>query len=1144
MNPGACPPTSPCSRPAACHAEAVRRRRVRGAVGVIGGTALLWACLTGHVKAEDVPIGGGCVVRNQIVNGDFEAGPNWGGSTTAPYGWTQGDSSASPYTSPSTGADAIGGSGRSLVMAFNPNRQTTDQVITETGGEWMFRADFTVGDPQTGQDGDTLVILLNRADSTVIFFKIEDDGPDDGTAEIVVRNPELDILTIPNLFDADPLTTPLTHQLTLIGHFDDPVPNYDVIITRNDTMVFSALGQTRFSTAPAVGSGIDKVRLVGSNWETSYAVVDNVALGTVVKGGQPGFVVIDGQNTLPLCWQAFQPQSGTTHYSRLQIDECREHGYDALMTYYAMQFGSDFQMLMHLDQAHERGVKVIVDVHSVSDDEVVRRVNVVKDHPALFGYYLADEPELVPEMTPQRLISAYAALKSADADPAHPVLSAYALPIASVEPYLPATDIVLRELFTLNGIFDTTPLLQVPDDLAVAAAHGKWGYMGMPRAYQGGITNQNLAQFKYSVLAPISMGAGGLIHHIFEGFVPPETFAVDPDWRYDVAYPVTDLLAAIRPIMLSSTGSVGATSLDAGANNVTFVIGGTSDNAVLIAAHNADTTVSDIGFDLANIDPTISQGGVLTESRSVSLTNGSFMDDFGPWAVHVYRLATVALPGGGSRTTTVSGTVELQDFSGNVTTVPVVIEVRDPGLPSVLERHEVTLASDGAYAFTTECKGMHDIAAKASHWARQVRPDIDTTSDVTVDVALANGDCDQDGIIRLADKVCLEAALGSGTGDPNWDAECDLNGDDQITAADRSILESNLVFPDLEDALIVSTDIETDVQIYLLDGETLSGLAGHARRWFDRVSGITAQSDGGFALISGGSHVTRLSLMSPWLFEDVNDSTVRIGYRSNTTSGLGAGGAVNRFDEIFAAEDHGNFSGGATYAGCDPGLPILSAQQGGAWDHMVQHHAGDVLSNGDFVLTIDGSMSYSGDTGFEWRRRDLTVQAERVTSGFNDIRGLAVSVNDTIALMDQDTNSPAATLFRRTTNPAAGTSVPAGHRTYPDAVCGAVESLADGTWVFAVNTPAGTTPAVYLLSDADPVAELDATTLPGVSNITCLAVQSDDDIIVGTDCGRVVRLSASLDIQCAVEVFDPVTHIAALRQPASPATLGVVLIFK
>lgn len=1103
---------------------------------------------------EPVPIGNGQVIQNQIVNRDFESGPNWGGGTTAPEGWVNTVTSPSAYIDPASGP--LSGA-RSLVtwgQGDGARGQITSQTGLHIGPRWQLRFDVALEDPPLGRDQLSMYMIIPDVNGNpYLVMWLRDDAPDDDVLDVYFRTPAVTkVGDVPGFVfsgegsatgapsgDNTLFTAPVVHRIILDGHFEVSSPFFNMTIQSagGSTLAYFGGLQTwhRPSTnAPAQGAVVTGVRFVGDSFSTGRAQIDNIAFGSVETAGAPGFVLVDGQKTIPLGWQAIQPHSQGERYSRLQLNECREHRYDCLMTYNAMQFGSDFQMLMHLDQAHARGVKVMVDLSggTVEIPEIVRRANVVKDHPALYGYYLSDEPDLRATVTPADLIAGYGALRAADPDPAHPVLVSFHHRLGDVRDYLPGTEIAMRELFSLNGIFDPTANLQVPSDLAVAREHGLIGYVGIPRAFQGAGLMPSLDQFKYNALAPISMGAGGIIHHIFETFVPPDTLAIDPDWRHTVAYPVTDLLASVRPILLGHTEMISATSTNAAAGSVTFVFGGDTNNAVLIAAHNAASTVSGIDFDLAGMDPSIAHGTVLTEGRSVSLVGGSFQDSFGPWAVHVYRFATTTLPDGGSRAVTVSGAVDLQGFPPGPAGVTVVMEIRDPGQPVVRERHDVALAANGAYTFACETKGLVDIAAKASHWARQVQPNVDTTSDVMVDFSLANGDCDRDGVVRLSDGVLLEAALGSTPPATNWNAECDLNGDNMVSATDRTILQSNLVIPDLRDTLIVSADIGTDVQVYMLDRDSLAGLAGHSRGWFDRVSGITAVSDGNFALIHGGQHVTRVSLMSPYRFEDVNDTNVRITVTNNNTSGLGAGGMINRFDEIFAAEHHGNFSGGATYDGLDPALPFLVTKQAGFWDHMVQHNAGDTLSNGDFVLTIDIS-SFGGDTGVEWRRRSSLDLAQRVTSGFQDVRGLAVNRDDVIGVMDQTAGGSTATLFRRTTNPTAGTSSPAGSRSYAGQTCAAVDSLSDGTWSFAMNSTGGGNATIVLLDDTVSLAELDSVVLAGVSNINCLAVQSDDDILVGTQAGQVIRLDAALNVQASVDVFDPVRHVAVLQQGLS-----------
>ena len=70
--------------------------------------------------------------------------------------------------------------------------------------------------------------------------------------------------------------------------FDDPTPNFDVEITRDDSAVFSALGLTNFRNPVAMGSGIDEIVFIGTEYEASRAIVDNVQLGGILPFGHAG----------------------------------------------------------------------------------------------------------------------------------------------------------------------------------------------------------------------------------------------------------------------------------------------------------------------------------------------------------------------------------------------------------------------------------------------------------------------------------------------------------------------------------------------------------------------------------------------------------------------------------------------------------------------------------------------------------------------------------------------------------------------------------------------------------------------------------------------------------------------------------------
>jgi hypothetical protein len=142
------------------------------------------------------------------------------------------------------------------------------------------------------------------------------------------------------------------------------------------------------------------------------------------------------------------------------------------------------------------------------------------------------------------------------------------------------------------------------------------------------------------------------------------------------------------------------------------------------------------------------------------------------------------------RTYSISGQVTLEDFSGDVTRVPVEVELRKEG--NVVQREMLSLDATGGYTLRDVAPGTYDLAFKASHWLRQVRTVEVVSSDVVgVSVSLVNGDIDGDNEVTLFDFGALVAAFGSMPGDSNWNPDADLDGDDEVTLFDFGILVRN-----------------------------------------------------------------------------------------------------------------------------------------------------------------------------------------------------------------------------------------------------------------------------------------------------------------------------------------------------------------
>jgi len=134
---------------------------------------------------------------------------------------------------------------------------------------------------------------------------------------------------------------------------------------------------------------------------------------------------------------------------------------------------------------------------------------------------------------------------------------------------------------------------------------------------------------------------------------------------------------------------------------------------------------------------------------------------------------------------TITGNVELRDFGGDVTQIPITVEVRPIGTVVL------SLDSGGNYAFATY-PGTYDLAFKASHWLRTVVSNVSVSgSVVTVNVSLTNGDIDGDNEVTLFDFGALVAAFGSTPIDSNWNPNADLDGDEEVTLFDFGILVRN-----------------------------------------------------------------------------------------------------------------------------------------------------------------------------------------------------------------------------------------------------------------------------------------------------------------------------------------------------------------
>ncbi|GMV90032.1 MAG: hypothetical protein AMXMBFR81_29620, partial [Chthonomonas sp.] len=141
----------------------------------------------------------------------------------------------------------------------------------------------------------------------------------------------------------------------------------------------------------------------------------------------------------------------------------------------------------------------------------------------------------------------------------------------------------------------------------------------------------------------------------------------------------------------------------------------------------------------------------------------------------------------------VGGMVTLQDYVGEKTSVPVTIELRQPGTTTRVDGQVVFLSASGAFTFNTELVGTFDIVARAPRFlrARATNVVIGEQGVANLSFSLINGDVNGDNTVSIQDFLLVRQAFGSSAGGPAWNPNADLNGDGSVGIADFLILRRN-----------------------------------------------------------------------------------------------------------------------------------------------------------------------------------------------------------------------------------------------------------------------------------------------------------------------------------------------------------------
>lgn len=348
---------------------------------------------------------------------------------------------------------------------------------------------------------------------------------------------------------------------------------------------------------------------------------------------------------------------------------------------YHYPMANDLQIRAWLDQACLNGLQVIVETPRlanatyISPDvaRITNFINTFKNHPAVYGWYIADEPAADAHAA---IKAGYDLVKSLDGKPVFICFTLdTGLPPGIMDVYADAYDILLMDCYiTIQGYpefhYMTTSTFQGRINWAStkSAAAGKpwwvvlqgWGRTANP-VWQARLPTLN--ELRFMLYYSVSKNARGWLSWC--QYLCEITYAEASDpypydgnqWNIDVLTPVIDQVHILGPAW-SAGAKPGLTDSQSEVLSGLYQDPATQEYYITaVNNYNGDKTAS---FTIASSIGTFVSAEPLSEDRPViPISDGTFSDSFSRYGVHVYRLNPLRLPGDASG----DGQVAFDDFA-------------------------------------------------------------------------------------------------------------------------------------------------------------------------------------------------------------------------------------------------------------------------------------------------------------------------------------------------------------------------------------------------------------------------------------------------------------------------------------------------
>ena len=259
-------------------------------------------------------------------------------------------------------------------------------------------------------------------------------------------------------------------------------------------------------------------------------------------------------------------------------------------------------------------------------ERLIDEIKIFRDHPALLGWYISDEPN-GNNISPEQLEEIYSVIK--DYDPWHPVSIVFMAPFRVAKKYSGALDIVMADPYPIPDL----PVTLAGDvaDLLGTEFKGKRPFWIVPQAFGGGelwSREPTIQEIRSMTWQSVINGATGIQYFVRQGlnYFPKSAATWSECGRIAVE------VAELTPWLLSDEETL---PVESSSKNVIVTSRLHSGQLIIMAVNKVNEPVS-ISFRVTGVNN--GKARVLFENRMVSVKGGVIADQLAPLGSQVYLI--------------------------------------------------------------------------------------------------------------------------------------------------------------------------------------------------------------------------------------------------------------------------------------------------------------------------------------------------------------------------------------------------------------------------------------------------------------------------------------------------------------------------